>query len=100
MNFVNFSNHPSARWDDDQLRAARNMIAPAENQPISDTMVLGTVVDLPFPQMNASMTLAEVEALSSEQIEAILDRAPGVVLAAGEIIPYRPPRILFGVWRN
>jgi len=23
-----------------------------------------------------------------------------LVLAAGEIIPYRPPRILFGVWRN
>lgn len=23
-----------------------------------------------------------------------------LALAAGEIIPYRPPRILFGVWRN
>ena len=54
--FINFSNHPSSTWGEEQLAAAR---------------ALGTVVDIPFPQVDPAMPLEQVKQLASESVQLI-----------------------------
>ena len=57
---VNFSNHPSAQWSEAQLSAAQ---------------AYGEVIDLPFPQINPSMSEKELQTLSSHYVDKILTMA-------------------------
>ena len=56
--FINFSNHPSSAWGEQQLQAA--------NQ-------LGQVVDLPFTQVDPAMTGEQVQLLARECVNTILE---------------------------
>lgn len=71
--FVNFSNHPSAKWSREQLDAA---------------LAIGQeVVDLPFPMVPASADEQEVDILAKECFDRIVEIAAGreaTVHAAGE----------------
>lgn len=59
---VNFSNHPSAQWSEAQLSAAQ---------------AYGEVIDLPFPQVNPSMSEKELQTLSSHYVDKIQAMAKG-----------------------
>ena len=67
--FVNHTNHPSARWGDEQLTAAKNF---------------GELVDVPFPAINPAATTDEVRALVRANAEKILSLEPAAVLCQGE----------------
>ena len=67
--FINFSNHPSARWSRSQLSAAE---------------AYGRVMDEPFPIVPADMDEAGVARLADEAAERILARKPAAVLCQGE----------------
>ncbi len=55
--FINFSNHPSSAWSEQQLQAANQF---------------GQVVDLPFPQVDPAMTGEQVKSLAGECVSTIL----------------------------
>lgn len=67
--FINHTNHPSARWEAEQLRAAE---------------AYGTVMDMPFPQIPAMWGAEEVCRLAAENARAIIARRPAAVLVQGE----------------
>lgn len=67
--FVNFSNHPSARWSAEQLAAAE---------------AYGRVIDEPFPAVPADMDEAGVARLADEAARRILAKKPAAVLCQGE----------------
>ena len=67
--FINYTNHPSATWSPEQLKAAQQY---------------GEIIDIPFPNVSPTLTTQEVAALSEEQCELILKYAPGAVLCQGE----------------
>lgn len=67
--FVNFSNHPSARWSPEQLAAAE---------------AFGRVIDEPFPAVPADMDEADVARLADEAARRILAKKPAAVLCQGE----------------
>ncbi len=73
MGFVNLSNHPSERWSEDQLAAARTLATP--------------VIDVPFPIVPAGADLAEVEALVDAVLGAIdqLDAPVSAAMVGGEL---------------
>ena len=56
--FINFSNHPSSAWSEQQLEAAS---------------LFGQVVDLPFPQVDPAMTGEQVQSLAAECVSTILE---------------------------
>lgn len=68
--FVNFSNHPSNRWSEDQLAAAR---------------VYGEIEDIPFPSISSSATAEEVLSLSKNAALGIIFMRPSMVLVQGEM---------------
>lgn len=47
--FINFTNHPSGAWSDDQLAAARHY---------------GEIFDLPFPTVESEATEEDIEAIA------------------------------------
>ena len=57
---INLSNHPSARWSDEQLAAA----AP-----------FGEVVDLPFPKVDAHADEAYIAALADDYADKVIQLA-------------------------
>ena len=63
--FINFSNHPSARWSAEQTAAA---------------MKFGDIADVPFPDVPAG-----VSALADEYCARILDLRADAVLVQGEM---------------
>ncbi|MCK6501946.1 CRISPR-associated DxTHG motif protein [Myxococcota bacterium] len=69
--FLNISNHPSAGWTETQLQAARGL-APE-------------VMDLPFPDVLPSASLAQVEALA-EELVAKVPAHVRVAMVAGESV--------------
>lgn len=54
---INFSNHPSASWDERQSSAA---------------MEYGTVVDLPFPSVDSTEDEQYIQALTDTYLEKIV----------------------------
>lgn len=68
-NFVNHTNHPSGHWSAEQKSAAR---------------AYGEPTDIPFPNVDAEATAAEVDALVEENLEKILSLKPAAVLCQGE----------------
>lgn len=67
--FINFSNHPSSRWSEDQIRAAE---------------AYGTIVDIPFPAVPAAADEYEIQQLSEKYLLKIRMLKPSCVLCQGE----------------
>ncbi len=67
--FVNFSNHPSARWSPEQLSAAE---------------AFGRVVDETFPAVPANLDERGVALLADEAVLRIMTHRPTAVLCQGE----------------
>lgn len=59
--FINVSNHPSSKWSDAQLNAAKSF---------------GDIVDLPFPQIDPSHSHSQIEMLASDYADKIKEIAP------------------------
>ena len=67
--FINFSNHPSKLWAEDERNAA---------------LQYGTIEDLAFPQVPADMSSEGVCKLAEEYAEKILAKKPDCVMCQGE----------------
>ena len=67
--FVNFSNHPSARWSNEQTEAAGRY---------------GRIVDIPFPAVEPKADEGTVRALAERYVRQILSYCPAAVLCQGE----------------
>lgn len=68
--FINFSNHKSSTWSDEQLDAASEY---------------GGIWDLPFPSVPANMDSAGVAELARKYINEILEVKPEAVMCQGEM---------------
>lgn len=66
---INFSNHPSSRWEDEQIQAAGRY---------------GEVHDLPFPNVDPLATSNDIQALACRYAEQMLALSPTAVLCQGE----------------
>ena len=69
VSFVNFSNHPSARWSDEQAAAARQF---------------GEIVDIPFPAVDPHASSRDLDVLSDRIMTQIMRAKPKAVLCQGE----------------
>lgn len=67
--FVNFSNHPSEKWEDEQKKAAQ---------------IYGKLVDVPFPNVLPSASEEEVAQLAEEMVKKIMECQPAAVMCQGE----------------
>lgn len=67
--FINHTNHPSAQWSEEQLQAARQY---------------GDVVDVPFPQIEAGLSEAEVHDMAETAAGQIAVLKPSAVMVQGE----------------
>lgn len=67
--FVNFTNHPSNRWDEKQKKAA---------------LKYGKIVDIEFPKVAASGSRDYILDLAKKYVEKILELHPAAVLCQGE----------------
>ena len=57
--FINYSNHPSAGWMDDQKNAA--------------SIEYGSIVDVPFPAVPVGYTSDDIRQLAEAEVKGILD---------------------------
>ena len=55
--FINPSNHPSNRWDEDQVKAAQSF---------------GEIIDIPFPVIPANADEQDIEKLAAEYLDRII----------------------------
>ena len=69
--FINFSNHPSNNWSDEQLDAVH-------------TLTKGAIVDVPFPQVCASADEIDISLMALECLTKICSLHPTVVMCQGE----------------
>lgn len=73
--FINYSNHPTSKWSEDQLNAAKEMA--------------DRVVDEPFPQINPEATEFDVVDLAKSEINRLFQTYSGydefVIHIAGEM---------------
>ena len=67
--FVNFTNHPSDKWDAEQRRCAQEY---------------GELVDLPFPEVDAEADETVINEMAASYVRKIVDLNPGAVLCQGE----------------
>lgn len=67
--FVNFTNHPSDKWEAEQRRCA---------------LEYGEIVDLPFPAVEAEADEDVIKEMADSYVSKILDLNPGAVLCQGE----------------
>ena len=67
--FVNFTNHPSNQWDDNQIRAAH---------------IYGESVDVPFPEVDPTADEDYITSLADTCMKEILKHHPTAVLCQGE----------------
>lgn len=68
--FINFTSHPSALWQREQLAAAEQY---------------GAVEDIPFPMVSAAADKAEIAAMADHYAAQILGCQPAAVLCQGEM---------------
>ena len=69
--FVNFSNHSSDKWSEEQLNAAEALVA-------------GKVVDVLFPSVDATKDEDYIERTAVKYVEKICSYVPDVVMCQGE----------------
>ena len=67
--FINFTNHPSARWDSKQKESAEKY---------------GTIEDMAFPTASPEMDEEELGKLADEMVKQIVEKEPAAVLCQGE----------------
>lgn len=67
--FINFSNHASSKWNQNQIEEA---------------LKWGEIVDVPFPMLKADLTEDEIVNIGDEYVEKILACEPSVVMCQGE----------------
>lgn len=67
--FINFTNHPSNKWSDEQRKAAAKY---------------GDIVDVPFPKVDPKMSSEEIKAITEEFVDKIINYNPTAVLCQGE----------------
>ena len=67
--FINFSNHSSAQWSEEQHSAAS---------------AFGEVVDYQFPDVDPTWSEEEVSRLAEKCAKEILEQSPDYVLCQGE----------------
>lgn len=70
--FVNFSNHPSDSWVEEQKKAAK------QDYDIDE------IVDCLFPSVSASADKEEIKQMAEHCITEIMAYNPGAVMAQGE----------------
>ncbi len=68
---LNFSNHPSNKWSDNQIEVA--------------CQLYGSVTDWAFPQIEPQSTTQEVQQLAQNYCAQILELAPTAVHVMGEM---------------
>lgn len=79
--FINFTNHASKSWGEAQRVAARQY---------GDE-----IIDIPFPNVPAAATEADVAQLAQEYVEKIKKETPSTVLCQGEFtLSYQIIRLL------
>lgn len=66
---VNFSNHPSSKWDKDQMEAAEQY---------------GRVVDIAFPVVDENDDEEKIKKIGDEYLEEIMQYATAAVMLQGE----------------
>ncbi len=69
MHFVNFSNHPSEKWCDEQRKAAEEY---------------GEIIDISFPEVSPEADEAEIGILARGFVEQIIRKSPTAVMVQGE----------------
>lgn len=69
MSFVNFSNHSSAMWNKNQIKAAEKW---------------GPVIDVPFPEISADTDENEIELLARKYTDILVQHNPDAVMCQGE----------------
>lgn len=67
--FVNFSNHPSTRWNGDQKEAAEKY---------------GDIVDVQFPLLGPDLSEKDIKKIGDECIAQIIKYSPVAVMCQGE----------------
>lgn len=69
--FINFSNHPSDLWSDEQKNNARQLFG-------------GQIMDIPFPRVSASANETELKDLALRCVEKLCSYHPAAVMCQGE----------------
>ncbi|MDO5423027.1 MAG: hypothetical protein Q4F41_04810 [Eubacteriales bacterium] len=78
--FVNFTNHPSTHWSQEQLAASSPY---------------GAIIDIPFPQIDPMASTEEIVSEARKYTALILKRKPDFVLCQGEFcMAYHVVRLL------
>ncbi len=67
--FINFSNHPSSKWSDEQLKAAKEY---------------GEIKDMPFPPVPADAGTEDVKNMAADIVQKIIAEKPEAVMCQGE----------------
>ena len=67
--FINYTNHPSCKWSEEQLSAA---------------LEYGEIVDVAFPMISAQMTESELSQIIEEETSRLMAFNPTAVLCQGE----------------
>lgn len=67
--FINLSNHPSENWQPNQYTSAEKY---------------GKVIDIPFPQIDTTITEKQINELVKEYRSKILNMKPSAILVGGE----------------
>ena len=80
MYFVNFSNHASINWGEDQKREAQKW---------------GEIKDIPFPKVDPKTGKQEIQAIAESYTAKILEYQPSAVMCQGEFtLTYHVVRLL------
>ena len=70
--FVNFSNHPSENWSNEQINAAKRIVSG------------GSIVDIAFPQVSGEADESEISRTADKYAKEIISLNPSAVMCQGE----------------
>ena len=70
--FVNFSNHPSENWNNEQISAAKRIVSG------------GSIVDIAFPQVSGDADESEISRTADKYAKEIISLNPSAVMCQGE----------------
>lgn len=70
--FVNFSNHPSKNWSNEQISAAKRIVSG------------GSIVDIAFPQVSGEADESEISRTANKYAKEIISLNPSAVMCQGE----------------
>lgn len=67
--FINFSNHPSAKWSEKQIAEAKKY---------------GEIADIPFPDVSPYISEEEIDNIALKYTKEIISKKPDAVMCQGE----------------